>query len=76
MPEVAISLAAIRRRLRDSLDDMRHWSEFDHLIVNDDFDAALGRLTRVIGGKEKGCRTDSPAVRAAAEAILATGPAR
>ncbi|HVS24444.1 MAG TPA: guanylate kinase [Gammaproteobacteria bacterium] len=68
--------ATIQRRLRDSFGDMRHWSEFDHLIVNEDFDAALGRLARVIGGKEKGCRTDSPAVRAAAEAILATGPAR
>jgi guanylate kinase len=68
--------ATIQRRLRDALGDMRHWSEFDHLIVNDDFDAALGRLARVIGGKEKGYRTDSPAVRAAAEAIVATGPAR
>jgi guanylate kinase len=68
--------ATIQRRLRDSLGDMTHWSEFDHLIVNDDFEAALGRLARVIGGREKRHRTDSRAVRAAAEAILATGTAR
>jgi len=68
--------ATIQRRLRDSLSDMTHWSEFDHVIVNDDFDAALGRLARVIGGRERHHRTDSPAVRAAAEAILATGAAR
>jgi guanylate kinase len=55
---------------------MTHWSEFDHLIVNDDFEAALGRLARVIGGKDKRRRTDSAAVRAQAEAILATGSAR
>jgi guanylate kinase len=65
--------ATIRRRLRDSLGDMTHWSEFDHVIVNDDFEAALGRLARVIRGREKRHRTDSPAVRAQAKAILATG---
>jgi len=67
--------ATIQRRLRDSLGDMTHWNEFDHLIVNDDFEAAVGRLARVIGGREKRHRTDSPAVRAAAEAIVATGSA-
>jgi len=66
----------IQRRVRDSLSDMRHWNEFDHLIVNDDFDAALGRLARVIGGREKGHRTDSRAVRAVAKAVIATGRAR
>ena len=65
--------ATIQRRLRDSLGDMTHWSEFDHLIVNDDFEAALGRLAAVVGGKDTSQRTDAPAVRAAAEAILASG---
>jgi guanylate kinase len=67
------SEATIRRRLRDSLADMTHWSEFDHLIVNDDFDAALGRLAAVIGGSDESHRTTLPAVRAAAEAILRSG---
>ena len=44
------SEATIQRRLRDSLADMTHWSEFDHVVVNDDFEAALGRLAAVIGG--------------------------
>jgi guanylate kinase len=64
------SEATIQRRLRDSLGDMTHWSEFDHLIVNDDFDAALGRLSAVIGGADRSHRTALPAVRGAAEAIL------
>jgi guanylate kinase len=63
------SEAVIQRRLKDSLADMAHWSEFDHVIVNDDFDAALARLAAVIVDGEQGARTSLPAVRAAAEAI-------
>lgn len=60
----------IRRRLRDALADMAHWTEFDHVIVNDDFNAALDRLAAVISGREQGARTSLPAVRAVAEAIV------
>jgi guanylate kinase len=64
--------AVIQRRLKDSLGDMTHWSEFDHVIVNDDFDAALNRLAAVIAGQDSSARTRLPAVRAQAEAILRT----
>ena len=64
------SEAVIERRLKDALGDMTHWDEFDHVIVNDHFDAALDRLADVIAGRDRGTRTDSPAVRAAAAAIL------
>ena len=67
------SEATIQRRLRDSLGDMTHWDEFDHLIVNDDFDAALARLAAVIGDADRSHRTALPAVRAAAEAIVRSG---
>jgi guanylate kinase len=62
----------IQRRLRDSLGDMTHWDEFNHLIVNDDFDAALGQLADVIRGGDQSHRTALPAVRARAKAILRT----
>jgi len=65
------SEAVIARRLKDALGDMTHWNEFEHVIVNDDFEAALGRLADVIAGREQGTRTELPAVRAAAAAILA-----
>ncbi len=68
------SEATIQRRLRDSLADMTHWSEFDHVVVNDEFEAALGRLVAVIEGGERRHRSDSAAVRAAAAAILASAP--
>jgi guanylate kinase len=64
------SEAVIERRLKDALSDMTHWGEFEHVIVNDDFDAALERLAAVIAGREHGARTGLPAVRAAAEAIV------
>jgi guanylate kinase len=68
------SAATIQRRLRDSLADMTHWSEFDHVVVNDDFEAALDRLEAVIGRSERRYRSDSPAVKAAAAAILGSAP--
>jgi guanylate kinase len=64
------SEAVIQRRLKDALGDMTHWTEFDHVIVNRSFDAALAELAGVISGRESSARTDSPAVRAAADAIL------
>ena len=41
------SEAVIQRRLKDALGDMTHWTEFDHVIVNEDFAAALG----AVGGR-------------------------
>jgi guanylate kinase len=67
------SAAVIERRLKDALGDMTHWDEFEHVIVNDDFEAALDRLQAVIAGREQGARTKLPAVRAAAEAIVRGG---
>jgi guanylate kinase len=61
----------IRRRLNDALGDMTHWSEFDHVIVNEDFDRTLEQLAAVIGGREQATRTDLPTVRATAAAIVA-----
>jgi guanylate kinase len=65
------SEAVIERRLKDALGDMTHWTEFDHVIVNDDFAAALDRLAAVIRGDDASARTALPEVRATAEAIVA-----
>jgi guanylate kinase len=63
--------AVILRRLKDALGDMAHWPEFDYVVVNDDFAAALARLSAVIAGAGEDARTDAPAVQATAEAIVA-----
>ena len=63
----------IQRRLRDSLADMTHWDEFDHVIVNADFDTALGELAASVDGRDDLRRTADEAVRAQARAILGGG---
>jgi guanylate kinase len=68
------SEAVIARRLKDARSDMTHWAEFEHVIVNDDFDAALDRLAAVIAGRDHGARTSLAAVRGAAEAIVGGKP--
>ena len=40
----------IQRRLRDAASDMAHWREFDCVVVNDDFDRALGELEAIVAG--------------------------
>jgi guanylate kinase len=60
----------VQRRLRDAVGDMAHWAEFEHVLVNDDFQATLARLAAIITGREQAYRTALPAVRAVAEAAL------
>ena len=43
----------IARRMRDAVAEMRHYSEFDWVIVNDDFDAALSDLRAIVTGEGK-----------------------
>ncbi len=38
----------IERRLRDAEDDISHYDEFDFVVVNDDFDAALLDLRAIV----------------------------
>lgn len=40
----------IARRLRDSIADMSHYAEFDSVIVNQDFEDAVGQLLEVLHG--------------------------
>ena len=38
----------IQRRMQDAQAEISHWAEFDHLVVNDDFDKALEELVSII----------------------------
>lgn len=40
----------IARRMHAATAEMRHYREFDHVIVNDDFDAALADLQAIVRG--------------------------
>ncbi len=50
----------IARRLRDSIADMSHYAEFDSVIVNQDFEDAVGQLLQVLrGSREFGSKRES-----------------
>jgi guanylate kinase len=61
----------IRRRLRDAASDMGHWSEFDYVVVNDDFDRALRELQDIIRGRGEASRADRPGLRELAAGLTA-----
>lgn len=41
----------IARRMRDAESEMSHFDEFDHVIINDDFEAALADLQSILAGE-------------------------
>lgn len=41
----------ISRRMKDAVDDMRHFPNFDYLIINQDFERALDELCAIILAK-------------------------
>jgi len=53
----------IERRLRDARSDMSHWHEFDHVIINDDLDAAVLALEDVLRGRGEASSTSNPELR-------------
>jgi guanylate kinase len=38
----------IERRLRDAAHDLGHWSEFDYVVINDDFERAIEDLQAIV----------------------------
>ena len=44
------SAETVERRMRDARADIGHYGEFDHVVVNDDFDRALTDLQAILRG--------------------------
>ena len=44
----------IAKRTAVAIADLSHYCEFDHLVVNDDFDTALGDLQRIVKATRRG----------------------
>ncbi len=62
----------IRRRLSEAVDDISHWPEFDHVVINDDLEHAVATLNEVMTGKRTDTRTTNPDLRRKVEALLAS----
>jgi guanylate kinase len=65
------SEAVIRRRLADAAADMSHWSEFQYVVVNDDFATALQALSDIVRGQGIANRADRPELPPLVSALLA-----
>ena len=63
--------ATIARRLQDAVGDMSHWSEFDYVVVNDDFQKAVGELSGIVTGRGQAARADRPALKPVVKGLLA-----
>jgi guanylate kinase len=61
----------IARRLGDSVSDMRHWDEFDYVIVNQDLARAVAELEAILDGDGERNRGSVSAVRDRVERMLA-----
>ena len=48
--------AVIQRRMRDAVEQMKHGQEYDHIVKNDNFDAALSDIKAYVDGREKDVR--------------------
>lgn len=60
----------IARRLADAVSDMRHWDEFDYVVINDDVETAAGELVEILRGSGDAQRVSAPGVSARAERVL------
>jgi len=53
--------AVIARRLSGAVNEIKHYEEFDYLVINDDFDSALAQLTAIIVSSR--CRLSAQRLR-------------
>lgn len=63
--------AEIQRRMADARAEMSHWSEFDYVVVNDDFDTALCELKRIVGGDGEASQGGRPELAPLVSELLA-----
>ena len=45
---------SIAKRTAQAVADISHWQEFDHVVVNDDFQAALESLRQIVAATRRG----------------------
>lgn len=61
---------SIAKRTAQAVADISHWQEFDHVVVNDDFDAALESLRQIVDATRRGERRPRQADAALLAALL------
>ena len=62
--------AVIARRLQDAAQDLAHWAEFDYVVINDRFDAALQDLQAIVENRGSRLSAQRPEVAHLAAELL------
>ena len=65
------SAETIDRRMLDAVRECSHYNEYDYLVVNDDFDAAVGELAAIITAQRLRLRRQRELRRGLIEELLA-----
>lgn len=60
----------IARRMRDAVNEMRHYADFDYLVVNDDFDTARKDMQAIIRARRLGIKAQTVRLHALLEQLL------
>jgi guanylate kinase len=60
----------IARRMRDAKSETSHYSEYDYLVVNDDFEAALVELRSIVLARRNRYAAQTPRLRALLSELL------
>jgi guanylate kinase len=68
------SEAVIQRRLRDAAADLAHFTEFDYVVFNDEFERALADLLAIVHQKGDAFAATRPEVARAAGLLLDSAP--
>jgi guanylate kinase len=63
--------AVIARRLKDAADDIAHWHEFDYVVINDRFEAAVLDLVAIVADQGENLTAARPQVGALIKELLA-----
>jgi guanylate kinase len=63
--------AVIARRFRDAAQDIAHWDEFDYVVINDRFEAAVEDLLAIVGERGASLAATRPEVQALIKELLA-----
>ena len=60
----------IKKRMRTAVDEMSHYNEYEHLIVNDEFDVALNELVAIVESERAGVKHHQKADEALIKQLL------
>jgi guanylate kinase len=63
--------SVIARRLQDAAHDIAHWSEFDYVVINDRFEAAVDDLIAIVGERGGRLEAQRPEVLRLTQELLA-----